>query len=184
MTSRCISAQRTAIDLPPQNLPLINPATGDILSVPFVKADTLWSYEVGAKGNLADGVFGYDVAVYLIKWEDLQVFRSFMGVNVGGNADSDVTANGLEATLTYQPTNAFNLAATLAYAQSELDEDDPALGGLEGEQLPGIPEWTFSLSGNYDFMLGDRSMGSSAAASRTRMSATRRSKAASVTAAW
>ena len=52
-----------------------------------------------------------------IKWEDLQVFRSFMGVNVGGNADSDVTANGVEATLTYQPSSAFNLAATFAYAQ-------------------------------------------------------------------
>jgi hypothetical protein len=33
-------------------------------------------------------------------------------------------------------------------------KDDPSIGGLEGEQLPGIPEWTFSLSGNYDFMLG------------------------------
>jgi len=136
------------------NLPLINPTTGDILSVPFVKSDTLWSYELGAKGNLAQGVFGYDVAVYLIKWKDLQVFRSFQGVNVGGNADSDVTATGLEATLTYQPTNALNIAAALAYSQSELDEDDPSIGGLEGEQLPGIPEWTFSLTGNYDFMLG------------------------------
>jgi hypothetical protein len=38
---------------------------------------------VGAKGKFADGLFGYDVAVYRIKWEDLQVFRSFMGVNVG-----------------------------------------------------------------------------------------------------
>jgi iron complex outermembrane recepter protein len=136
------------------NLPLINPATGDILSVPFVKSDTLWSYELGAKGNVAESAFGYDVAVYLIKWKDLQVFRSFQGVNVGGNADSDVTATGVEATLTYQPTNAFNFAASLAYSQSELDEDDPSLGGLEGEQLPGIPEWTFSLTGNYDFMLG------------------------------
>jgi len=136
------------------NLPLINPATGDILSVPFVKADTLWSYELGAKGNFAESAFGYDVAVYLIKWKDLQVFRSFNGVNVGGNADSDVTATGLEGTLTYQPTNALNVAASFAYSQSELDEDDPAIGGLEGEQLPGIPEWTFSLSGNYDFMLG------------------------------
>ena len=32
-----------------------------------------------------------------------------MGVNVGGNADSDVTANGIEATLTLQPSSAFNL---------------------------------------------------------------------------
>jgi len=136
------------------NLPLIDPSTGGILSVPFVKADTLWSYELGAKGNLSDTAFGYDVAVYLIKWKDLQVFRSFQGVNVGGNADSDVTATGVEATLTYQPSSGFNLAASLAYSQSELDEDDPSIGGLEGEQLPGIPEWTFSLSGNYDFMLG------------------------------
>ena len=136
------------------NLPLIDPSTGGILSVPFVKADTLWSYELGAKGNLSDTAFGYDVAVYLIKWKDLQVFRSFQGVNVGGNADSDVTATGVEATLTYQPSSNFNLAASLAYSQSELDEDDPSIGGLEGEQLPGIPEWTFSLSGNYDFMLG------------------------------
>ena len=92
--------------------------------------------------------------MYRIKWEDLQVFRSFLGVNVGGNADSDVTADGIEATLTLQPTSAFNLVGALAYARSELDDDDPAIGGLEGEQLPGIPEWTFSLSGNYDFRLG------------------------------
>jgi iron complex outermembrane receptor protein len=136
------------------NLPLRDPNTGQILSVPFVRSDSLWSYEVGAKGNFADGLFRYDVAVYRIKWEDLQVFRSFMGVNVGGNADSDVTANGVEATLTMQPSSAFNITGALAYARSELDDNDPSVGGLAGEQLPGIPEWTFSLSGDYDFMLG------------------------------
>ena len=107
------------------NLPLRDPATGQILSVPFVRSDSLWSYEVGAKGNFAGGLFGYDVAVYRIKWEDLQVFRSFMGVNVGGNADSDVTANGIEATLTLQPSSTFNLVGAIAYARSELDDDDP-----------------------------------------------------------
>jgi iron complex outermembrane receptor protein len=136
------------------NLPLLDPGTGQVLSVPFVRADSLWSYEVGAKGNIAGGLLGYDLAVYRIKWEDLQVFRSFMGVNVGGNANSDVTANGVEATVTLQPTRAFDLTAAIAYARSELDDDDTSIGGLAGEQLPGIPEWTFSLSGNYDFMLG------------------------------
>jgi iron complex outermembrane receptor protein len=84
----------------------------------------------------------------------MQVFQSLGGVNVGANADSDVTANGVEATLTLQPTSALNLVATAAYSRSELDNDDPPLGGASGEQLPGIPEWTFSLSGDYDFMLG------------------------------
>jgi outer membrane receptor protein involved in Fe transport len=136
------------------NLPLLDPNTGDVISLPFVRADSLWSYEVGAKGKLAGGAVGYDVAVYHIKWTDMQVFQSLGGVNVGANADSDVTANGVEATLTLQPTSALNLVATAAYSRSELDDDDPPLGGLSGEQLPGIPEWTFSLSGDYDFMLG------------------------------
>jgi outer membrane receptor protein involved in Fe transport len=136
------------------NLGLVDPSTGEILSVPFVESDSLWSYELGAKGDLAGGKVLYDVAVYHLKWKDLQVFRSFMGVNVGGNADSDVTANGVEATLTLQPTDSFDLVGAVNYASSELDDDDPAVGGLEGEQLPGIPEWTFSLNGNWSFPLG------------------------------
>jgi outer membrane receptor protein involved in Fe transport len=136
------------------NLPLLDPNTGDVISLPFVKADSLWSYEAGAKGKLAGGAVGYDVAIYRINWQDMQVFQSLGGVNVGANADSDVTATGVEATLTLQPTSALNLVATAAYARSELDEDDAPLGGASGEQLPGIPEWTFSFSGDYDFMLG------------------------------
>jgi outer membrane receptor protein involved in Fe transport len=137
------------------NLGLVDPDTGAVLSVPFVKADTLWSYEAGAKGNLAGGLFGYDLAVYHIKWKDLQVFRSFLGANVGGNADSDVSANGVEATFTLQPTSSFNVVSSITYASSELDDDDPSIGGLKGEQLPGIPEWALSLNANYRFPLFD-----------------------------
>jgi outer membrane receptor protein involved in Fe transport len=140
------------------NLSLVDPGTGEILSVPFVRADTLWSYEVGAKGNLAGG-FKYDVAVYQLKWKDLQVFRSFLGASVGGNADSDVTARGLEATLTYAPSRAFDVVGTMTYSRSKLDDDDPSIGGLAGEQLPGIPKWMFSLLGNYHFPLTDSMQG-------------------------
>lgn len=136
------------------NLSLIDPATGEVLSVPFIQSDSLWSYEVGAKGSLLEGVLLYDVAVYMLQWEDLQVFRSFMGVNVGGNAVSDVTANGFETTVTWQPTDAFDLVATAAYTKSDLDDDDPSVGGLAGEQLPGIPELSWSVNGTYEFPLG------------------------------
>jgi iron complex outermembrane recepter protein len=135
------------------NLGLIDPSTGEVLSVPFIESDSLWSYEVGAKGNALEGAMQYDLAVYYLKWKDLQVFRSFMGVNVGGNADSDVTANGVEATLAWQPTGGLNLVGAAAWSSSELDDDDPSIGGLKGEQLPGIPEWTFSLQGTYTFPL-------------------------------
>lgn len=137
------------------NLSLLDPNTGEILSVPFVESDTLWSYEVGAKGQLLDGALTYDASIYRLDWENMQVFRSFMNVNVGGNADSDVTANGVEASVTWQPSDAFTLVGTFAYTKSELDDDDPSIGGLEGEQLPRIPEWTWSLNGRYDFALGN-----------------------------
>jgi outer membrane receptor protein involved in Fe transport len=137
------------------NLSLIDPNTGDILSVPFVESDTLWSYEVGAKGELLDGTLLYEAAIYRLDWQDLQVFRSFMGVNVGGNADSDVTATGVETSLSWQPNDAFTLTGTIAYTQSELDDDDPSIGGLAGEQLPGIPEWAWSVNGRYDFVIGN-----------------------------
>lgn len=137
------------------NLALVDPNTGQQLSEPFIKADSLWSYEVGAKGNVAGGMFGYDAAVYHINWQDLQVFRSFMGVNVGGNADSNVLINGLETTFTVRPWKALSLIASASYSSSEVAHDDSSIGAREGEQLPGIPKWTFSFSGNYEFPLTD-----------------------------
>ena len=136
------------------NLSLIDPGTGETLSVPFVASDSLWSYEVGAKGETAGGVLGYEVAVYRLDWQDMQTFQSFMNVNVGANADSDVTATGLETNLVWQPSEAFDLVASIAYTKSELDDDDPGIGGVAGEQLPRIPELSWSLDGRYDFLVG------------------------------
>ena len=141
------------------NLALIDPNTGQQLSEPFIKADSLWSYEVGAKGAVADGVFGYDAAVYHINWKDLQVFRSFMGVNVGGNADSNVLINGVETTFTLRPFKALSLIASASYSSSELAHDDASIGARQNEQLPGIPKWTFSFTGNYDIPLTDQLKG-------------------------
>lgn len=137
------------------NLSLVDPGTGDIISVPFVASDSLWSYEVGAKGEVLDGVLAYEVAVYRLDWQDMQTFQSFMNVNVGANAASDVTSTGLETSWAWRPTDAFELVGSVAYTKSELDDDDPAIGGVAGEQLPGIPELNWSLNGRYDFVLGD-----------------------------
>jgi len=141
------------------NLALVDPSTGQLLSEPFIKADSLWSYEIGAKGDVANGVFAYDTAVYHINWKDLQVFRSFMGVNVGGNADSHVSINGVEATLTLRPWRALSLVTAASYSSSKVDHDDASIGARGGEQLPGIPKWTLSFMGNYEYPLTERVKG-------------------------
>ena len=120
-----------------------------------------------------------------IKWEDLQVFRSFMGVNVGGNADSDVTANGVEATLTLQPSEMRSTSIGALELRTQR-----ARRGRSGDRRPGRRA-AAGHSGVDVLAVGQLRLParlarrrSSAAASPTRMSARRRSTAASATAAW
>jgi hypothetical protein len=77
------------------------------------------------------------------------------GVQTGGNADSDVTAYGLEGALTYSPLDDLVIRASAAYTDSTLDDDETAaFGALAGENMPGIPEWSAALRADYAVRLG------------------------------
>ncbi len=132
---------------------VIQDPTGAPLTREFFDADTLWSYEVGAKGSLGDGRLGYDLAAFYIDWEDyqIQIFRS--GVGVAGNAEKAVS-KGLEASLNFAATDALTLRSTLSFTNAELAADAVDLGGADGDQLPNSPEWAATLDADYRFNLG------------------------------
>ena len=135
------------------NLPLRDAAGNNVAPV-MIEADTLWSYEVGAKGYFADGKVSYDLAAWRLNWENLQARIYVNGAQTGGNANSDVTAYGFEGGLTYAPLDRLTLSASLAYTHSTLDDDETAaFGAVAGENLPGIPEWTWALRANRTFSL-------------------------------
>ncbi|HQW08182.1 MAG TPA: TonB-dependent receptor [Steroidobacteraceae bacterium] len=123
---------------------------------PIVETDTLWSYEVGAKGVAAGGRLSYDVTAWYLNWKNLQATVFVNGAMTGGNADSDVTAYGLESALHYSPTDRFAVTASAAYTDSTLDEDDTsAFGAVAGEKMPGVPEITWALRGDYTLPLAN-----------------------------
>ncbi|WP_417466197.1 TonB-dependent receptor domain-containing protein [Kordiimonas sp.] len=133
------------------------PATANVsvLGAPsFVRSDTLWSYEVGAKGNLADELISYDLAFWLLKWKDYQT-TSLFGVTAAFiNMDGGVTAKGVEGSFTIRPANGFSINPGFAYTSSTLDDDEPVtVFGLAGQQLPHVPKWTASVVTRYDFTL-------------------------------
>tara|TARA_E500000305_G_C4029789_1_gene244319 strand:+ start:21291 stop:23528 length:2238 start_codon:yes stop_codon:yes gene_type:complete len=133
------------------NLPLLD-ANGNNAAPPTIETDTLWSYELGAKGIAAGGLLGYDVALYYIAWDDPQVLAYVNGAQTGGNANTSVTAYGFEASATLAPTDRLSITGALSYTHSTLDSDETAaFGALEGEELPMLPEYTASLRANYDF---------------------------------
>lgn len=135
------------------NLLLIGPG-GQPINDPLFESDSLRSYELGVKGSLAEGRFGYELAAYYIDWQDYIVTVNIGGLNVAGNAEEAVST-GLEGSLVWAATDALTLRAMASYVKAELTADAPALGGADGEQLPNSPEWQAALDAEYRFRLGD-----------------------------
>ncbi len=124
----------------------------------IIETDTLWSYEIGAKGVSSSGLFSYDLTGWYLNWSNLQARVYVNGAQTGGNANSDVTAYGFEGALAFSPADDFTLTGSIAYTSSTLDDDETsAFGALAGESMPGVPEWTLALRASKRFELGAES---------------------------
>ena len=137
--------------------PNIVPPTAPADTPRTYDSDNLTSYEVGLKTTTASGMLSFDVAAYFLDWEDVQLFvvSNGFGVNAnGGTAES----KGLEFTAGYYPLDGLALSFNGAYTDAFLTEDtDPILvGGVDGDPLPYVPEWSWGVSADYEWpMRGD-----------------------------
>lgn len=132
-----------------------NPSADDYVS------DFLTNYEFGWKTQWADGTFQFNGAVFVEDWEDFQV--SFVGANaitqVANGPSADV--KGLESQLLWVPTNNFEISASFAYINSELDGDycpgcngDGTPWAPSGTQLPVTAKFKGNVLVRYGFQLG------------------------------
>jgi iron complex outermembrane receptor protein len=109
-------------------------------------ADSLWSYEVGSKGQLFAGRLQWDASVFYIKWNQIQTDISLahcgaqFTYNVGGaiskGVDLDVRANPVEGLIV-----GTSIGYTDAkYNQTILSTATPAVPIVSnGDLLPGTP---------------------------------------------
>ncbi|MBV7257134.1 TonB-dependent receptor [Pacificimonas sp. WHA3] len=135
------------------NVPITDLVTGRTASS-VIESDSLWSYEVGAKGWLADGRIRYDLALWYVDWSNFQAAVEINGIGTSGNAGVGMQSYGFEASADFEISDNFSLVGTLAHAKGELGGDSLELGGLKGEQTRFIPEWTGSLRAKYDYEIG------------------------------
>lgn len=56
---------------------------------------------------------------------------------------------GSELTLTARPSREVTFTGAFAYANALLAEDNPDLGGRDGDRLPDVPAFTAAISGDY-----------------------------------
>ena len=119
-------------------------------------SDSVNNYEIGLKNTLMDRRLVFNAAAFFMDWTDIQVVRRAIapgGLQFayrGNGGAAEVT--GLEVELQAYPSDALQLGATVGYTKAELTEDLPvATDGLAGDELPYVPEYSFSLTGRYEF---------------------------------
>ena len=115
-----------------------------------VESDQILNYEAGWKTRLFNDRLAINASAYLIEWEDIQIdlrlpLCSFTLQQNAGQAE----IQGFEIELEAVPIDSVKFTLSVGQADSELTEDQPAVGGSAGEPLPQVSEWT--VAGAIDF---------------------------------
>jgi iron complex outermembrane receptor protein len=120
---------------------------------------TVWTYEMGAKLEMIGNRVRLNAAFFHNDYDDLQI--NSLNSEAGGGTivqnAAEATVHGFEFELSTNPINGLNLFATLATAWSDYQKlDDAALAGRValGDRIPGTPELTTSIGGDYGFAVG------------------------------
>ena len=130
-------------------------------------SDEVLSIEFGAKTAWNDDRVTLNATYFKMLWDDMQV----PGVEPTGAVEfisnaAEAEVDGVEVELSARPTDQFLLHFGATWLNAELTEDqaiDPGLSapgfapplGIDGDNVPKVPEWAFSGTAEYTFPIMD-----------------------------
>lgn len=123
------------------------------------------SYELGTKTTWLDGNLLLNATLFHQKYEDFQL-NSFLGTSFVVRSIPEVTSQGLDAELLWQPRSIRGLMfqSGLMYADTKYGDNIPggdfvaptgALYKLPGAQMSFAPKWSGSASVTYEWDIGN-----------------------------
>lgn len=124
----------------------------DLVALPGTTPDsfapeTVWSYEFGIKGDMADNRIRYDINAYYYRYKDLQL--NFWDGGVKVDNIGKVKAYGIEGTVQAVLSDHFDFIIAGAYNSNEIKGADLIAEGSDGNRLSGSPK--FRGSGMLNF---------------------------------
>ncbi len=126
--------------------------------------DSLWSYEIGAKGRWLDNRLDAQASAFHIKWKDIQQAAQITGCGFAavfnlGSADS----NGFDLSLHAAVTDTLRLGLQVAYTDAKYNSSEgkivasgDVIGGPAISTGSAIPPWTATVTADYAFRVFDR----------------------------
>jgi iron complex outermembrane recepter protein len=131
------------------------------------KSDSLWSYEVGAKGRLAHRAITFQGSLYQIDWKDIQQSLA-LGQQCGNSpvanfGSARIQGTDLNVDLLVAP--GFTIDAIMNYYfKAELTKDritgtdpvtgQPIIGARAGTPLSYVPKFTATAAARYQWRVG------------------------------
>jgi iron complex outermembrane receptor protein len=122
-----------------------------------IDADRTTNYELGLKAEFFGRKVLFDLAVFKIDWDKIQLTSTNGQVSFGINGGT-ATSQGFELSTAYQPVRDLRLGFNLAYTDAHLTAPvDTGFAGIwqSGDDLPGAPRWTASWTFDYKHPLTD-----------------------------
>jgi outer membrane receptor protein involved in Fe transport len=129
--------------------------------LPNSDPESLWSYELGVKGQSANGTVGFEAAVYYSDYSDM-LRRGLVLVPDAQPQFQQLTSNigtvevkGVEGGITVRATEKLVLNATASYIDSEItDVNATDATNIAGDPVDYVPELSYTLGAQYHFDLG------------------------------
>ena len=118
--------------------------------------DSLWSYELGAKGTLLGGQMVVEGAVYFLDWKDRVVRATLPGTPFNGLANSEGTETwGIEFHVLYAPFDGLTLQAGGNFLDATVTADIPGTPIMAGDEIEGTSDRSFNASAQYRWGLNN-----------------------------
>ncbi len=117
-----------------------------------IDSDFVDSYELGAKFTFLENRLQLNASIFQADWDGIPIGVVFDFCGATLNAGS-ARSKGVEVEGSYYLSNGWFINFGTSYVNAELTEDAPSLGAMDGDRLPGSPDFNFSLGLQYEFLL-------------------------------
>ncbi|MBT5241935.1 MAG: TonB-dependent receptor [Rhodospirillaceae bacterium] len=126
---------------------------------PSFEPETLWSYEIGSKSELADGLVRFNTSAFYYDYKNLQVSAFKDGLTVTTNA-AEATVWGLEAEVHMRASEQLSINGSAAYLDATYDEFISTFGNatgvdLSGNRLNNAPKVSLNVNATYEVPLSN-----------------------------
>jgi outer membrane receptor protein involved in Fe transport len=147
-------------------------------ATPEYDEEDIIAYELGYKGTLLNGRLQLNSSVFLYQYDNIHTIISqsggLLGVSTNVVNAPEARTIGWEGEVIYLIGERFTLGGNWSYTDAEFTKDfavvdvnnpdipgsvftaaERTVSGFDGSSLPKIPEWKFTLWGNYTVPLGN-----------------------------